>query len=86
MPMPLDVLIQYKNGTQEVHYIPITLMRGEKENPYGLSWSVKKDWSWADPNYSFSINRSQEEIELITIDPTYYMADIDRENNIYINE
>ena len=86
MPMPLDVLIQYKDGTQEVHYIPITLMRGEKENPYGLSWSVKKDWSWADPNYSFSINRSQEEIELITIDPTYYMADIDRENNTYINE
>ena len=86
MPMPLDVLIQYKDGTQEVHYIPITLMRGEKENPYGLSWSVKKDWSWADPNYSFSINRSLEEIELITIDPTYYMADIDRENNIYINE
>tara|TARA_B110000285_G_scaffold39069_1_gene42520 strand:+ start:499 stop:2313 length:1815 start_codon:yes stop_codon:yes gene_type:complete len=86
MPMPLDVLIQYKDGTQEVHYIPITLMRGEKENPYGLSWIVKKDWSWADPNYSFSINRSQEEIELITIDPTYYMADIDRENNTYINE
>ena len=86
MPMPLDVLIQYKDGTQEVHYIPITLMRGEKENPYGLSWSVKKDWSWANPNYSFSINRSQEEIELITIDPTYYMADIDRENNTYINE
>ena len=86
MPMPLDVLIQYKDGTQEVHYIPITLMRGEKENPYGLSWSVKKDWSWADPNYSFSINRSQEEIELITIDPTYYMADINRENNTYINE
>ena len=86
MPMPLDVLIQYKDGTQEVHYIPITLMRGEKENPYGLSWSVKKDWSWADPNYSFSINRSLEEIELITIDPTYYMADIDRENNTYINE
>jgi hypothetical protein len=86
MPMPLDVLIQYKDGTQEVHYIPITLMRGEKENPYGLSWSVKKDWSWAAPNYSFSINRSLEEIELITIDPTYYMADIDRENNTYINE
>jgi hypothetical protein len=86
MPMPLDVLIQYKDGTQEMHYIPITLMRGEKENPYGLSWSVKKDWSWANPNYSFSINRSQEEIELITIDPTYYMADIDRENNTYINE
>ena len=86
MPMPLDVLIQYKDGTQEVHYIPITLMRGEKENPYGLSWSVKKDWSWANPNYSFSINRSQEEIELITIDPTYYMADINRENNTYINE
>jgi len=61
-------------------------MRGEKENPYELPWNVEKDWSWANPNYSFSIPRKAEEIELITIDPTYYMADLDRENNTYQNE
>ncbi len=86
MPMPLDVLVKYKDGTQEMHYIPITLMRGEKKNPYTFAWNVELDWSWASPNYSFTINRAPQEIELITIDPTYYMADIDRENNTYINE
>ncbi len=87
MPMPLDVLVQYKDGTQEMHYIPITLMRGEKENPYEeLSWTVEKDWSWVSPKYHFSIDRSADEIEIIAIDPSYYMADIDRENNVFIRE
>jgi hypothetical protein len=86
MPMPLDVLVRYKDGTQEMHYIPITLMRGEKENPYELPWNIEQDWSWANPKYSFSIARKAEDIEIITIDPSYYMADVDRDNNTYQNE
>jgi hypothetical protein len=83
MPMPLDVLIEYTDGTQEMHYIPITLMRGEKENPYDLKWNIEKTWSWANPEYSFSIKNKIEEIKSITLDPTFYMADIDRTNNRY---
>jgi len=83
MPMPLDVLIEYTDGTQEMHYIPITLMRGEKENPYDLKWNIEKTWSWANPEYSFSIKKKIEEIKSITLDPTFYMADIDRTNNRY---
>jgi hypothetical protein len=83
MPMPLDVLIEYTDGTQEMHYIPITLMRGEKENPYDLKWNIEKSWSWANPEYSFSIKKKIEEIKSITLDPTFYMADIDRTNNRY---
>jgi hypothetical protein len=26
MPMPVDVLITYKDGTKEMHYIPLSLM------------------------------------------------------------
>ncbi|MAD12901.1 MAG: peptidase M1, partial [Flavobacteriaceae bacterium] len=36
MPMPLDVLINYNDGSYEIQYIPISLMRGEKKNPYNL--------------------------------------------------
>ena len=75
-----------KDGTQEMHYIPTTLMRGEKENPYSLPWNIEQDWSWANPKYSFSIARKAKDIELITIDPSYYMADVDRDNNTYQNE
>ena len=86
MPMPLDILVKYKDGSQEFYYIPITLMRGEKENPYGAPWNVEKDWSWSNPKYSFSIDREKEDIDLIIIDPTYYMADVNRDNNTFANE
>ena len=32
--MPQEVLIQFKDGSMALHYIPISLMRGEKENTY----------------------------------------------------
>jgi len=86
MPMPLDILVRYKDGSQEFYYVPITLMRGEKENPYDAPWHVEKDWSWSNPNYTLSIDRKTEEIDMIIIDPTYYMADVDRNNNTFINE
>ena len=83
MPMPLDVLVNYKDGTQEVFYIPIALMRGTKENPYAVKWSVLEDWSWANPNYDFFIDHPLDGIESIIIDPTFLMADIDRSDNFY---
>ena len=86
MPMPLDILVRYKDGSQEFYYVPITLMRGEKDNPYDAPWHVEKDWSWSNPNYTLSIDRKTEEIDMIIIDPTYYMADVDRNNNTFINE
>ena len=52
MPMPLEVLVNFKDSPSEVHYIPIPLMRGEKENPYSMKWTVHKDWPWARPNMS----------------------------------
>ena len=30
MPMPLEILVTYKDGNEEFYYIPISLMRGEK--------------------------------------------------------
>ena len=83
MPMPLDVLIEFEDGKKAFHYIPITLMRGEKENPYGLSWSVEKDWSWSNPRYELIIPQKLENIKFIEIDPSFYMADVDRSNNTY---
>ena len=83
MPMPLDVLVNYKDGTQEVFYIPIALMRGTKENPYAVKWRILEDWSWANPNYDFFIDRPLDGIESIIIDPTFLMADIDRSDNFY---
>ena len=84
MPMPLEILVKYTDGHYEILYIPISLMRGEKENPYNVSWVIKKDWFWASPYYSFYLERSVDDIEAIIIDPSNLMADIDKTNNYYL--
>ena len=84
MPMPQEVLIQFKDGNMALHYIPISLMRGEKENTYDLPWTQEKDWTWANPKYSFTIDQPKENIEAIVLDPSNLMADIDKSNNYYV--
>ena len=84
MPMPQEVLIQYKDGSTALHYIPISLMRGEKENTYDIAWKQEKDWTWANPKYSFTIEQPKENIEAIVLDPSNLMADIDKSNNYYV--
>ena len=83
MPMPLEILVVYKNGTSELHYIPFNLMRGEKVNPYTMNWKVHKDWVWGNPMYSLVLNYPKEQIETIVIDPSNLMADVDKSDNYF---
>ena len=84
MPMPQEVMVVYKNGDTELHYIPISLMRGEKENNYSIAWKVHKDWTWANPKYDLVLDRGMETIETVIIDPSGLMADIDKNDNFYV--
>ncbi|MCK0144049.1 M1 family metallopeptidase [Arenibacter sp. F26102] len=84
MPMPIDVLVLYKDGTQETFYAPLRMMRGEKENPYAnLKRTTLPDWPWAYPNYDFILDKSLNNIKAIVLDPSQLMADIDPENNVW---
>lgn len=83
-PMPLDVLVEYTDGTKESYYIPLRMMSFEKENPTPeIARTVLKDWAWGNPNYFFEINKSKDKIKKITIDPSGLMADVKPENNSY---
>ena len=84
MPMPLDILIVGENGSNETYYVPLQIMRGEKDNPYPqLERTVAKDWAWAHPTYELVLNRPLDSIEAIAIDPSQLMADVDKENNVF---
>ncbi len=83
MPMPIDLLVVYEDGTQETYYIPNTLMRWEKENPYPIERTVLKGWDWAFPTFSFEIPKLKSNIKAIVIDPSGLMADVDLDNNVY---
>ena len=83
MPMPLEILVTYKDGNEEFYYIPISLMRGEKSKPeYADKWIQLEDWSWAYKKYEFEIKSKMESIKSIDINPTGLLADIDTSNNI----
>ena len=84
MPMPLDVLVRFKDGSSSMYYIPIPLMRGEKENPYKLDWALLKDWAWAYPEYQIIIDNNKK-VKEVVIDPSFYMGDLNRANNYLKN-
>ncbi|QBA65354.1 M1 family metallopeptidase [Muriicola soli] len=87
MPMPLDILVVYNDGSQETIYIPLRMMRGEKENPYGqVKRTVIEDWPWAYPNYSFEIAQPISNIRAVVIDPSQLMADVQINNNLWVAE
>jgi aminopeptidase N len=81
MPMPVDVLITYKNGTQELHYIPMNLMYGEKPAENNIPRTVHEEWKWTHPEYYFPIAHGISEIKSIEIDPSQRLADVNRNNN-----
>ena len=81
MPMPVDVLLTFKDGSQEMHVIPLNLMYGEKPQENNIPRTVHAEWKWTHPEYSFSTNRGIGEIKSIEIDPSQRLADINRTNN-----
>ena len=85
MPMPLDLYVEYLDGTAETFYIPLRMIFGEKPNPFtGLKRTVLADWAWSYGTYQFSIDKPKKQIKQIIIDPTEMMADIKKENNIFV--
>jgi hypothetical protein len=84
MAMPLDILVEYKDGSKELFYIPLREMRGEKPaEDYtiytGVKRTVLEDWFWTKPTYAFQAAKG---IAKVTIDPTQRLADIEASDNI----
>lgn len=85
MPMPLDILVEYTDGTKEFFYIPNTLMRWEKPNPYPeMKATVLKGWDWAYPTFTFEVPNAN--IKSIIIDPENLMADVNKEDNVFVKK
>lgn len=81
MGMPIDLYVEFEDGTKASYYIPLQMMRGEKKNPTpSIDRTVLKDWAWSYPTYEFEISAGKK-VKTLTIDPSKLMADIAPENN-----
>lgn len=81
MPMPVDVLITYKDGSKEMHYIPLGMMYGAKPAEDNTARIVHPEWRWVDEEYSFTLTKKVGDIKEIEIDASKRLADVNRVNN-----
>jgi hypothetical protein len=60
------------------------MMSFVKENPNPtMKRTILGDWTWGNPNYTFWLPTDSKTIKKITIDPSGFMADVKRDNNVY---
>ena len=79
IPMPIELVVTFKDETKKHYYIPTDLMRGIKKE-LSSSFEILPSWGWASPFYSFPL---QKEVVKIEIDPSGLLADVDLKNNLY---
>ena len=82
------IVVPFTDGTKESFYIPLRMMSFVKENPSrsdgtALKWTILEDWTWGDPNYTFWLPTDSKTVKKITIDPSGFMADVKKDNNVY---
>ncbi|NND94239.1 MAG: M1 family metallopeptidase [Flavobacteriales bacterium] len=82
MIMPIDVVITKFEGEQELHHIPLGIMRGAKQEEFDGVFVVEDDWFWTDRVYTLTLDFPLSEIKSIEIDPSVRLADVDRSNNL----
>jgi len=82
VPMPIDVSLQFKDGTKETAYIPLYSMFGEKPaEDTNIPRNVFEPWKWTSKDYEFEINHRLTDLKIIEIDASHRMADVNRNNN-----
>lgn len=84
-PMPIDLYVEYEDGSKELFYIPNLELRGEKpmenfEMYKAVKRTVLEPWAWTTPTYKVPVSKK---VKKAIIDPTQRLADINFENNVY---
>ncbi len=82
MPMPIDVQLTKKDGSEETHTIPLNLMFGNKVADDDAKLIVENEWRWTHPTYVLECKTSLRDLKKVEIDATQRMADVDRRNNM----
>lgn len=83
MPMPIDLQLTFKDGSTEMHYVPLNLMFGEKPaEDKKQKRIVHEEWRWTHPTYIVELKHRLTDLKRVEIDPSKRMADTDQKNNI----
>ena len=80
--MPIDLVVTYQDGSKELIYLPLEIMRGEKPAEGGAPKRVLSiPWPWTHPIQIVYLEKPFDLIKSVEIDPSKRMADVQPENN-----
>lgn len=86
-PMPVDLVVTYKDGSKEMFYVPLNETLGNKQvEDKTMPRTDLQAWPWVNPTYTLKVGRKPQEIASLEIDPSMRLADIDRKNNLVDTE
>ena len=82
MPMPLDIVVTYNDGSQEMIYLPLVIQRGNKPEEKGMAArSMTVRWPWTNYSQEVQLDMPISSIKSVEIDPSLRLADVNRANN-----
>jgi len=78
IPMPIEVVVSYQDGSSDMYYIPNDLLQGYKsfENDVYLM----EPWNWASTEYEFEVQGNKKVVK-VEIDPSKRIADVNQMDN-----
>ena len=79
IPMPIELVVYFSDGTSEMYYIPNDLMFGYKK--FDAKVNYMEPWNWASSQYEFIVEGLKKIIK-IEIDPSKRLADFNQADNI----
>lgn len=78
IPMPIEVVVSFEDGSSEMYYIPNDLLHGYKS--FDNEVYLLEPWNWVSTDYDFVVEGSKQ-ITKIEIDPSKRIADVNQMDN-----
>ena len=83
IPMPIEVVVSFEDGSSDMYYIPNDLLHGYKT--FKNEVYLMEPWNWASTEYEFEI-QGNKKVSKVEIDPSKRIADINQmDNSVEIN-
>ena len=81
IPMPIEIVVSFEDGSSDMYYIPNDLLYGYKS--FNDEVYLMEPWNWVSKEYEFDVVGSKK-ITKVEIDPSKRIADVNQLDNSVI--
>ena len=78
IPMPIEIVVSFEDGSSDMYYIPNDLLHGYKT--FKNEVYLMEPWNWASTEYEFEV-QGNKKVSKVEIDPSKRIADVNQMDN-----